>query len=214
MSDNDHFEQATDMDSHPVDRAPTQADDFRRQRVIDAAMQVFLSYGYKRATMDDIARTADMSRPALYLHFKNKTDIFRAVADHMFELALESTSLSLAQNGSLADRINGAIDTVMINLICQINSSAHGEELLDLKNSLAADLVAGWHNAVAAMFRDTIAADARQRGIDLSARGLTAATLAEMLMDGLEGMKRRVSDADSQRKAARQLVRIVELAIA
>ena len=39
-------------------------------------MKVFLAYGFARTTMDDIARAADMSRPALYLLFKNKTDIY------------------------------------------------------------------------------------------------------------------------------------------
>lgn len=188
-------------------------DSAKRQRILDAAMRVFLSYGYKRVTMDDIARAVDMSRPALYLIFKNKTDIFRAVADHMFEFSLEDIAERLNQDGSLADRLYTAIESVMIDMMCQINESPHGEELLDLKNSLASDLIAGWHNAVSARFRDAIAADARKRRIDLSARGLTASGLAELLMDGLEGMKHRMPDAQGQRKAARQLVRVVELAL-
>ncbi|TIN71546.1 MAG: helix-turn-helix transcriptional regulator, partial [Mesorhizobium sp.] len=56
------------------------ATDPKRVRILDGAMKVFLAYGFSRTTMDDIARAADMSRPALYLLFKNKTDIFRAIA--------------------------------------------------------------------------------------------------------------------------------------
>ena len=42
-------------------------------------MKVFLAYGYSRVTMDDIARAAEVSRPALYLLFRNKADIYRAI---------------------------------------------------------------------------------------------------------------------------------------
>ncbi len=102
----------------------------------------------------------------------------------------------------------------MIDMMCQISESPHGEELLDLKSSIASDLLGGWQNATMAIFRDAIAADARLRGVDLAARGLSAASLAQLLLDGLEGMKRRLPGVTAQRNAARQLVRVVELAIA
>ena len=50
----------------------------RHRAVLHAAFNTFVSYGFKRTTMADIADAAGMSRPALYLLFKNKTDIFRA----------------------------------------------------------------------------------------------------------------------------------------
>lgn len=189
-------------------------DAHKRDRVLDGAMKVFLAYGYQRVTMDDIARSVDMSRPALYLLFKNKADIYRALADRMFEASLENIRPVLAGKGTLGERLTNAIDRQMIEMMAQISASPHGAELLDLKNSLASDLIGGWHNAVAAVFRDAIAADARGRGVDLAARGLNAVGLAEMLLDGLEGMKHRISDVSAQRDGARQLVRVVELAIA
>ena len=70
-----------------MDHPPTNAEDVKRHRVLDGAMRVFLSYGYQRVTMDDIAKTAEMSRPALYLLFKNKADIYRAIGERMFELS-------------------------------------------------------------------------------------------------------------------------------
>ena len=41
------------------------AADPKRARILDGAMKVFLAYGFSRTTMDDIARAADISRPAL-----------------------------------------------------------------------------------------------------------------------------------------------------
>lgn len=189
------------------------SEELKRNRLLDGAMKVFLAYGYQRVTMDDIARAADMSRPALYLLFRNKADIYRGIADRMFEISLTRITERLAGSGSLAERLIAAIDQEMIAMMGAVIESPHGAELLDLKNSLATDLIAGWHNAVAAVFRDAIAADSKQRGVDLAKRGLSAVGLAEMLLDGLEGMKHRITDPAAQRAAARQLVRVIELAV-
>ena len=59
--------------------------DPKRARILDGAMKVFLAYGYSRVTMDDIARAAEISRPALYLLFKNKADIYRAIGAMLLE---------------------------------------------------------------------------------------------------------------------------------
>ena len=47
----------------------------KRAQILDQAMDLVMRYGYSRVTMDDIARAAGMSRPALYQFFRNKTDI-------------------------------------------------------------------------------------------------------------------------------------------
>ncbi len=52
---------------------------WRRGRIVEAAASVFVRRGYHGATMDDIAREAEYSTPALYNYFKNKEEIFRAV---------------------------------------------------------------------------------------------------------------------------------------
>ncbi len=56
----------------------------RDQKIIEAATSVFLRYGFRRTTMGDIAGAAGISRPALYLRFCNKEQIFeRAMAEFM-----------------------------------------------------------------------------------------------------------------------------------
>lgn len=191
----------------------TSAEDSKRVRVLDGALRVFLSYGYQRATMDDIARAAEMSRPALYLLFKNKADIYRAIGQRMFEISAQGIATVMRREGSLGERLNMAIDQCMLEMMCQIQGSPHGAELLDLKNELAAGMLEDWHASIAAIFRKAIEAEAERSGVDLAARGLSAASLAELLLDGLEGMKHRVSGRDAQRTAARQLVRVIELAL-
>lgn len=48
----------------------------RRKLIIDAALECFLQYGFAKTSLDDIARRARLSRPLLYLQFKNKDELF------------------------------------------------------------------------------------------------------------------------------------------
>lgn len=54
----------------------------RRQQIIDAALQVFASKGFERATNKDIAAAAHIrSAGLIYHYFKDKTDLFRQVLE-------------------------------------------------------------------------------------------------------------------------------------
>jgi len=44
--------------------------------ILAAARQVFLEHGYAGATMDEVARAAEFSKPTLYQYFENKDALF------------------------------------------------------------------------------------------------------------------------------------------
>ena len=50
----------------------------RRERILEAAAQVFRKQGYD-ASMDDIAAEADVAKQTLYNQFGSKEDLFRAL---------------------------------------------------------------------------------------------------------------------------------------
>lgn len=50
-----------------------------RDAIMAAAVTVFLERGFARATFDEIARTAGVTRGAVYWHFNNKLEIFDAL---------------------------------------------------------------------------------------------------------------------------------------
>ena len=52
----------------------------RREAILDAAAKIFQKKGYEKATMDDIAGAAKLSRTLLYVYFKDKDDIQMALA--------------------------------------------------------------------------------------------------------------------------------------
>src|ERR1700680_4142887 len=78
-----------------------------RKRILDAAMEVFARFGYRRASMDQVAEAAGLTRQAVYHHFKNKEALFRAAVEALHDGALEAAAAAGAaaeQAGrSLAD---------------------------------------------------------------------------------------------------------------
>ena len=47
-----------------------------RDRILDAAEDVFYDKGYSNTTLNEIAEAASVTRGAIYWHFKNKEDLF------------------------------------------------------------------------------------------------------------------------------------------
>lgn len=60
-----------------------------RDSLLDAAEHVFFEKGYSRATLEDIARHAGVTRGALYWHFRDKADVLQAMLARV-ELPLEA----------------------------------------------------------------------------------------------------------------------------
>lgn len=52
----------------------------REQRLLGAAEAEFAAHGFERASIDRIVLAAGMSKATLYRHYRDKADIFRAVA--------------------------------------------------------------------------------------------------------------------------------------
>jgi AcrR family transcriptional regulator len=48
----------------------------RRQAILDAALDVFAAEGFAAAKLDDVAEKAGVAKGTIYLHFKDKQDLF------------------------------------------------------------------------------------------------------------------------------------------
>lgn len=73
--------------------------------ILCAAKWVFVRYGLARTTMGDIAKAAGMSRPALYLQFKDKEAIFSRVIENMDAQALTKIRTAIAKIGRLDEKL-------------------------------------------------------------------------------------------------------------
>ena len=56
--------------------------DARLERVLDAAAELLLRWGYQKVTIDEIARHARIGKGTVYLHFPTKDALFLAVYEH------------------------------------------------------------------------------------------------------------------------------------
>jgi AcrR family transcriptional regulator len=51
----------------------------RTDRILDAAAELILRWGYKKTTIDDIAKQARVAKGTIYLHWKTREDLFMAL---------------------------------------------------------------------------------------------------------------------------------------
>ena len=85
----------------------------RRQRILDAAVQVFTRKGYRDAGMEDIAVEAETSKGGLYFHFPSKQALFVQLLDHMTHLLIERTEEAMAGAPDPVARADAALRIVL-----------------------------------------------------------------------------------------------------
>jgi AcrR family transcriptional regulator len=80
----------------------TQVQDFKRQRILEEARELFFAHGYEATTLDAIADGLKVTKPFLYSYFKNKSEILNAICEVGIRTSLQALDASLAT--SLAPR--------------------------------------------------------------------------------------------------------------
>jgi TetR/AcrR family transcriptional regulator len=77
-------------------------------RILDAAQEVFATYGYHGATIDEVADRAGISKPNLHYYFKRKRDLYLAVLRRTLEIWLVPLR-ELDRTGDPAEEIGNYI---------------------------------------------------------------------------------------------------------
>lgn len=90
----------------------------REQRILDAAGDLFVHYGYDKTTVSDIAQQAGISKGAIYLHFASKEALLEALMQRELE---QYTAAWLA--GIEADPRGGTIGGMYRNVLQALCSS-------------------------------------------------------------------------------------------
>lgn len=92
-------------------RSPRLPRDERRAQLLDAALEVFAANGYHGAAMDDIAETAQVSKPVLYQHFPSKRDLYIALLDSHLAALTELMRTALASTTDNRERVRAVMRT-------------------------------------------------------------------------------------------------------
>lgn len=65
--------------------------ELRKQIILEAAEKLFLSEGYEKTTMDEIAHQSEFSKGTLYNYFKSKDELYLAIGIKAYDLILDYT---------------------------------------------------------------------------------------------------------------------------
>ena len=62
----------------PVRQAAPDERRLREERLLDAAARLLVRWGYRKTTIDDVAREAGVGKGTVYLHWNDKNELFRS----------------------------------------------------------------------------------------------------------------------------------------
>lgn len=176
--------------------------DPRLDAIQKSAWQAFSTYGFRKTSMDDIAQGAGISRPALYLRYKNKEDVFRSLARHYYDEKEDELRQILSRKGTVVDLLTAAFAAQCAGIVEAMLTSPHGRELLDVGTVAASDVVTAGEAAIAGVYADWLAAGADTGQIRLTG---PAQDVAQTLTTALYGAKKTATDFDAYKAQVAQL---------
>ncbi len=182
------------------------APDPRRCKLLDAAVAVFTRFGFRKTSMDEVARAAGVSRQGLYLHFTAKEELFRSAVEHALSTALGAAMGRLGDgSASLEARLVGAFDEWVGRYAGTMGAGA--SDLMEASGALLGAMLAEHEER----FLEAVSKVIRASGLTPAhkAAGLTARQLSETLNATARGLKYRVASRDAFGKGMTVAVRAV-----
>lgn len=100
-----------------------------RKQLLDAAEDVFHRDGYARTTLEAVASATNLTRGAVYWHFRNKADLFNAMCERV-RLPMEAL-IEADASGRTNDPL-GHIRNACIFFLKQVTQDAHCRKVFDI----------------------------------------------------------------------------------
>jgi AcrR family transcriptional regulator len=183
---------------------PSEADDGgkndKQGRILDAAQHLFVRYGVKRTSVEDIVGEAGIAKGTLYLYYDSKDALFAAVAARLCAKLLEEVHRAAIASASLTDRLVGLLDAYVGVLHRLVAESPHIAELTEGKQSTASASFVTFGLETRAILQRL-----------LNEAGITRDDAAEMFLAAAAGTL-RIGDTSEEEYRAR-LARLVDILI-
>ena len=89
--------------------------DFRstRDRILDAAMNIFSAKGFHDTKLDEIVAEASISKGSIYFHFPNKEKLFIALVDQFADVIERRAREAIGQEAQGMVRVRAALAAVL-----------------------------------------------------------------------------------------------------
>jgi TetR/AcrR family transcriptional regulator, regulator of autoinduction and epiphytic fitness len=164
----------------------TTSDDTRRRRLLDAALATFMRFGFRKTSMEEVARAAQLSRQGLYLHFSTKEELFRATVRHALDSGLGAASERLHDPAlALEQKLGGAFEQWTGRYVGMV-----GADVTDLHEAIDLHLgpLLAEHEE---RFLEAVARVIRAAGLPAACRaaGISARQIADTLAAAARGLK-------------------------
>lgn len=183
----------------------TRAED-KRRRILAAATVLFSRYGFKRTSIDLLAREADVAKPTVYVYFEDKEAIFRAVVEAVCAELLAAATVAADADETLEARLTGMLSAKFTRYFELVNASPHAEELVDSQGRLGAEIV---ERADRAFVRLLVSTLERAKDLEPKRLGLSLPATAALLVRAASGAAYDATSAATHRKHLAEIVRVV-----
>ncbi|HXW84374.1 MAG TPA: helix-turn-helix domain-containing protein, partial [Candidatus Binataceae bacterium] len=180
-----------------------------RAAILDAAMRLFAQYGYRRTSIDDIARAAEIAKGTVYLSFTSKEEVFRALCAQLIERVEAEAERARRLDGPIEERLDALLEAKFGFYFETVHRSAHAAELMDSKGRLSADLFEKSDRRYQRLVRELIEEAAARGEIAPARAGLDAAEATELILAAAHGIEFSVASPAAYHRRLRELVRVM-----
>jgi AcrR family transcriptional regulator len=185
-----------------------------RARILAGALERFTAYGYRRTALEDIAQAAGLSRASVYVHFRNKEDVFRALARQLHTEGLAAGEAAAATDGPLAVRLRALFTAKLTPVVALARVSPHAAELIDENDRVAGDVAAEFRKRLVRVLERLIVAAVAAGEVAPAGAGLTARAAAELVVDCVKGIEIASGTATTPAQLTRRVGQVVDLLVA
>jgi AcrR family transcriptional regulator len=162
----------------------TAEDNAKRRQIIDGARKAFLDQGFDAASMNDIARTAGVSKGTLYVYFQNKEQLFQAICSE--ECGSQAESLFNFDRDDLdVETTLTRIGIDFVSLICRPEKASSARTVIAIAERMPEIGRAYYETGPArgiALLADYLKKKVKQGILDIDDCEVVAAQLIEALL--------------------------------
>jgi AcrR family transcriptional regulator len=182
--------------------------------IVLAGLQLFTQYGYRKTSIDDIARAAQVAKRTVYLHFENKAAVFLAILEYLGDQVRERSAAAECAGGAAVDRLTGLLDAYFGMAFELFSKSEHMPELEETFSKLARARIGDLNTEYEARLARFLRSLEKTGEIAGPPRGLTLEQIVHILVQAAEGAKHDPKVQGERKAFGRRLREIAILVLA
>lgn len=189
-------------------KAETSSTSRKRERILEAAIELFSRYGYERTTVDLIAAESRCAKGTVYAYFEDKEGIFRAVAMEVCARFMAAAESAVVAEAPLETRLLSLLTAKYTYLYELVHGSPHAAELLDAKNAVAADVIDKADARYKRLLVQLLSQSQQEGRLELSRVELGPGEAGALLMRSAMGASMEAKSSSEHKRYLGELVRV------